>query len=266
MIGITGGTGVLGRILVGKLMRQNKCHSCFAGDVRNQSEVRSWIESCKPAAVIHLAAVVPVDLVEQEPARAIDVNLGGTLNVLSLLERNSPETWFFYASSSHVYKSGTQPLRETDDREPQTAYGHTKLLGEDAALWYAKYCGLRVCIGRIFSFYHASQKPPFLYPSVLNRLSSHQLDTEFELINGNDVRDMSPAEDIVLSIQGLQKAGAVGVVNIGTGLPTRIVDFVQTIAAPQVKISVVQKREPNWLVADVSKLNAVMKLVGPDEH
>ncbi len=133
-IAITGCTGVLGRIIVKKLRLRSARVSCFQGDIRCEDDVRAWICGTNPQAVIHLAARVPVDVVEKAPLEAFDVNVGGTYNLLKVMTEQRVSAWFFLASSSHVYKSADTPLRENDVLAPQNTYGETKLLAESVVL------------------------------------------------------------------------------------------------------------------------------------
>lgn len=256
MIAITGATGVLGGILKRELTAAGQPFTSFCGDLRARQEIRQWIAESRPTMTFHLAAKVPVDLVEREPALALDVNAGGTISLLTELTAQCPRSWVFIASTAHVYKSSDLPLSETDTLEPQTIYGHSKLIAEEAADYFAKHTNLAICVGRIFSFYHESQKPPFLYPTIMMRLQNHDPAQEFRLTNGDDIRDITRADQIIADMMLLGRRSVSGTVNIATGHATRIADFVQQLAGPRVRIRVDQERPPRRLVANISRLNA----------
>jgi len=52
--------------------------------------------------VIHLAAIIP-PLADQQPELANKVNVGGTRNLINVLEEHSKNVFFLYASSVSVY-------------------------------------------------------------------------------------------------------------------------------------------------------------------
>lgn len=256
MIGITGSRGVLGRLLIEQFALTGTKFTEFPDDIRDAVSVATWLREHQPTAILHLAARVPVQAVEQDPIGAYDVNVCGTENLMKGIRSLNNLPWLFLASSSHVYRSSSEPISENGALGPQTAYGRTKLLAEEVARYLGEHLGVDACIGRIFSFYHRSQAPSFLYPSILERLRQHDFAQDFEVEGGNDVRDLSRAEDIVASILRLMERRSTGTINIGSGEGTGIADFIRWCGGPELRIKVVDKRTPTALVADISRLRA----------
>lgn len=254
VIGITGGHGILGSVVATKCREQGLTTNLFPGDVTCTTDVRDWIAGDVFEAILHLAAVVPVSKVETEPESAMRVNAGGTHLILDILREVEQKPWFFYASTSHVYKPSDSPLNEEAPLEPLSTYGATKLRGEEACLAAAK--ALPVCIGRIFSYYHSDQAKPFLYPSILERLESEDLSQPFELYGANSTRDFLSAEDVADIILALLARRPTGVFNIASGKPTSVAAFVQSLAP--CTLDIVPKGSSNHLVADVEKLSKVL--------
>ena len=257
-VGITGGSGVLGKILQAQLAANGHRVDCFSGDVREGREISTWLEGRRFDAIIHLAAVVPTQEVQAGPARAIHVNVGGTINLL-VAAAASGQPWIFYASSSHVYQPQPAPLSETAPTAPTHPYGLSKLMGEQVLVAAAEAAGLSCCIGRIFSFYHHSQVGSFLYPSLLRRFATEDLDLPFPLIGAEDVRDISPAEELVAHIVALAEKRATGVFNIGSGVGTRIADFAQAHAPHPLRVVAASTAPPTSLVADISRLRKFLR-------
>jgi dTDP-4-dehydrorhamnose reductase len=91
-----------------------------------------WDVTMPPAfaadLVLHAAAWTNVDGAEDDPQGAAAVNVGGTQHVAEL---GVP---LVYYSTDYVF-DGTKrsPYVESDSPNPQSVYGHTKLLGEAAA-------------------------------------------------------------------------------------------------------------------------------------
>jgi len=258
MIGITGGTGVLGSHLIELLKEKGEEFSVYRGDVRDLEQVCEWVRLDRPDYLIHFAAKVPVTEVTRSPVNALEVNAIGTFNVLRAIEAHQPDCWLFYASTSHVYQSKGAPISENDTISPQTVYGETKYMGERVVRYFMEQAQIKACVGRIFSFYDERQAPQFLYPAILKRLKEHDKSQPFKVSNGDDVRDIMPARDIVLLIEKIRKKKFEGILNIGSGKGIRIVDFVRSIVGSDVNIVVEQQRTPSYLIADIEKLNKVI--------
>lgn len=259
-LGITGGTGVIGTILQDKLNKRGYKYSSFGGDVTNKVEVSDWVRENDFNAVIHLAAVVATKQVEEDFSYAEKVNVGGTENLLKAIVEKNKKCWFFYASTSHVYKSSENPLKEDDEIAPVSLYGKTKYLGEQKARTAAEAYPMIIdlCIGRIFSFYHDTQKPPFLYPNIMNRLAAEDLSKEFVLYGADSVRDFLNAEEVVEYIILMMEKHLVGTFNIGSGKEIKIRDFVQSLTDQKLIIKPAGEKT-DYLVADISKLDDGLK-------
>ena len=106
-IGITGHSGSLGKEIVKSKFGFN--YSFFIGDVRNKSKVSKWIDGKKFDAIIHLAAIVPIRIVNNNQKKAYDVNYIGTKNIIDTIKKNKIK-WVFFASTSHVYSSTKKKL------------------------------------------------------------------------------------------------------------------------------------------------------------
>jgi nucleoside-diphosphate-sugar epimerase len=200
---------------------------CFPGDIDDAASVEDWLQDCRPESVIHLAAKVAVDYVSEKPFSAWRTNVEGTTHLLSGAAKLEKKPWFFYASSSHVYAPSNQPIGENGTIGPVNFYGQTKLAGELAAQACAQETGLPVCIGRIFSFYHESQQPPFLYANFRQRLKTLDTSQPIPLHGANSVRDFLNAEEVVSLILGLEARQWQGTVNIASGQGIRIQDFLR---------------------------------------
>jgi UDP-glucose 4-epimerase len=256
-IGITGATGVLGSILKEKLEALSYTVNTFKEDIRNSTAVHNWIQANNFHAVFHLAALVPVTVVEKNPLDAYAINVGGTINLLNAIKTLAVKPWIFYASTCHVYKSKKIPIAEDDEIEPINTYGQTKYTGEKVCTAYHLQTAATICIGRIFSFFHASQKEPFLYPSIRSRAAGHDPKTPFALEGADNVRDFMNAENTVDIFLKLMEKNNNDIVNIGTGTSITIKDFVQK-AFPALTNITYKEHVPNFLVADIKKLNSIL--------
>jgi nucleoside-diphosphate-sugar epimerase len=251
-IGITGACGVLGSILTEKVTKHSYEFSSFEGDIRNIEEIREWVNANEFDTVIHLAAIVPPSEVKKSLVQAFEINSVGIKNLVDVLNEKSEKPWLFYASTSHVYKSSDQPINEEGEIEPISEYGLTKYAGEILA----KKSYENLCIGRIFSMYHKTQKPPFLYANIQERLKTEDLSKEFELYGAESTRDFLNAEEIADIILKLMDKKALGIYNIASGKGTKIRDFVQNMTDKEIRIKDMGGKDA--LVANIDKLNNIL--------
>ncbi len=257
-IGITGGRGTLGKLLQAQLSAAGSLHDCFSGDICRAEELRAWLQAYRFDAIVHLAALVPTQSVQANPAHAFQVNVGGTANLIAELSPLPQKPWLFYASSSHVYNPQSAPISESAPVAPINLYGLSKRLGEQVVEASAEAAGVPYCIGRIFSFYHPSQSGSFLYPSLQRRFATENLAQPFRLFGADDVRDLSRADEVVTKVRALMNKQATGIVNIGSGHGTKIGDFVQSLAPRILQIVNASEGSPSSLVADISRLRQIL--------
>ena len=91
---ITGSKGVLGLKLKKKI--PIKFYE-FRGDIRDKNQVDKWIQKKNFDIFIHLAALVPTNLVNQNYKKAYNVNVNGTYNIIrSLIKKKEKPKWFFF--------------------------------------------------------------------------------------------------------------------------------------------------------------------------
>jgi len=126
------------------------------GSILDESAVREAMDTC--THVFHLAAVIGVRYVVDDPLRGILTNVRGSEIVLSEANRRGVRT--LVASSSEVYGRGVRtPFKEDDDSligptsVPRWSYALSKGLDEHLALAYHRQQGLPVSIVRYFNVY-----------------------------------------------------------------------------------------------------------------
>lgn len=254
LIGITGAYGVLGNIFQEKLTEKNIPYSCFKGDICSKDDIKIWLENHQFTSIIHLAAIVATKEVQEDIKRAEEINIKGTDNIIEILLSFGQNPWFFYASTSHVYQSKDSPIQEEDTINPISEYGRTKYEAEK--IINKKY--MNYCIGRIFSFYHKTQRKPFLYPSILDRLENENLAKPFNLFGAESIRDFLNAEEVVDIILKLANIKARGIYNIASGKGIKIKEFVQNIS--KTKLNIENVGEKDYLVANISKLKRELNM------
>jgi len=101
-IGITGASGVLGSELQKKI---KKNLIIFKGDLTKKKDVYHWIKNNEFKSIYHFAAVVPIKDFNKSVKKSFKVNSTGTKFLVdAIIKFQSKKIWFFYSSTSHVYK------------------------------------------------------------------------------------------------------------------------------------------------------------------
>ena len=227
---VTGGAGFIGSHLVQSLLgsgaRVTVLDDLSTGRLSNLRAVLghpgldgliegSILERDKLAALVervdlvfHLAAVVGVGLVLEQPVRTLDVNVEGTRNVLAACARGGVGVLF--ASSSEVYgRSASPPFREEDPllfgatEEPRWSYAASKAIGEWEAFARSREEGLSALVVRLFNTVGPRQAGA--YGMVLPRLVSAAVAGEPLTVfgDGRQTRAFCHVSDVVAALKGL---------------------------------------------------------------
>lgn len=182
--------------------------------------------------VYHLAAVVGVKYVVEDPLHGIHTNVKGTEIILERAYKYWRRT--VIASSSEVYgKSTAVPFKEEDDRllgsttVARWSYAMSKAIDEHYAFVYADK-GLPVSIVRYFNSY-GPRLDPKGYGSVIAKfVTQARLGEPITVFNdGQQTRCFTYIDDTVRgTVLAGTVPGAVGkVFNIGSNRETNIVDL-----------------------------------------
>lgn len=256
-IGLTGETGVLGTLLLKNLKKKKYSVVCFRSDIRKISIVRDWVKKNEFDVIFHLASLVPVKLCNEDPLKTCSINIGGVDNLLQSLKLFRKKPWFFYASTSHVYKIKKTPLSETDKISPKSFYGYTKWVGEKLVENFSLNYKLNFCIGRIFSFYSKSQTKDFLFPAILKKLKNAKNKNDIFIHNANNILDIQEAETVVKIIIKLFEKRVKGIFNIGTGNGIDIKSFAKKFTKKNLIIKTNTKKK-TIVIANIKKLNSAI--------
>src|SRR5438309_1784578 len=208
----------------------------FIDNINNERRVAELVEQADE--VFHLAAVVGVRLVLEEPARTVATHIGPTEMILRLVHAHHKP--LFLASTSEVYgKNPKLPLAEEDDlvlgptSKGRWIYACSKALDEYLALTYHKRTGLPVIIGRLFNVVGPRQVGQ--YGMVLPRFVDQALAGRPLVVydDGQQVRCFAHVADIVRGILDLMNcpAAAGQVFNLGSDEAVTIRELAERVAA-----------------------------------
>lgn len=258
-VGITGATGVLGSRIVAALASLGYATDAFDGDVRHSASVDQWVD--RVDAVIHCAAVVPIQQVADHAGTAIAINVGGTANVAAAAGKRGRR--LVYISTSHVYRSNDQGLSEDDPIEPISLYGLTKLQGE---AWVERLAS-RPLILRLFSYFDERQATSFLVPGLATRIGKADTEAKIDLFGGHNRRDMASAAWLAQACAALFAADATGIVNCATGSDRTVLEIAEAMARAtkrsDIRWNVIQDRPVDALVSNNQKLRTLVPSLPP---
>lgn len=242
MLLVTGGAGFIGSHVVDAALASGRrvrvLDDLSTGDKRHVPDQAELVEGdvADPDAVAdavdgvdevaHLAAhrAVPRSLVD--PLATDRANTAGTLCVLEA-SRHAGVRRVVVASSSSVYgAAATLPTPETTVPQPRSPYAVSKLAGEHYAKVYAELFGLSTLSLRLFNVYGPRQSPDGPYAQVIPRFLAALQASERPSVDGDGTqsRDIVYVTDVAAAFLAGLDARVTGVVNIGTGRATTVLD------------------------------------------
>lgn len=258
IVGVTGSTGFLGSALCKDIKKQNKFELVkFRGNILNKNHLKKWFRENNIEYLIHLAAVVPTYKFVNNKDYAKKVNFVGTKNIVYELNKSKYIRWFFYSSTSHIYKFNNFKLKESSLKRPFSAYGKTKLKAE----YYLKEKvnkNIRLCCGRIFSLEGKKKTESYFLPGLKSKIRKNK---KIKL-NMNDFRDFIHIDDVVGAIIELMKKKVMGDFNIATGKKTsflKIINIVKKIYKKKIFIEKLNDKDVKGSYADIRKIQKTIK-------
>ena len=172
--------------------------------------------------VFHQAALPSVQRSIEDPVRANEVNICGTLNVL-VAARDADVKKVIYASSSSVYGDTPElPKREDMKPDPKSPYAVAKLAGEYYCRVFNEIYGLKTVALRYFNVYGPRQDPSSDYAAVIPKFVNRVMAGKAPIIygDGEQTRDFTFVRDVVQANVLAMESDATGVFNVAAG--TRI--------------------------------------------
>ena len=204
------------------------------GDVRDASAVAAAFERAQPAAVYHLAAQIDVRRSVADPRFDLDVNGGGTIQLLEAAREAGVERFAFASTGGAIYGEGSGrelPLAEDAECRPDAPYGQSKQSAEGYVGVYGRLHGLTAVALRLANVYGPRQDPlgeAGVAAIFCGALLEDRTPTVFG--DGLQTRDYVYVSDVVDGFVTAVQAGATGVFNIGTGIETNVLELGEALA------------------------------------
>ena len=169
------------------------------GDVRDEAVCLTVVEGCH--AVIHLAAQVSVSRSMEYPEETIEINVGGTANLLKACKIHGVAR-FVMASSAAVYGSSDSfPLEEKHAGALHSPYADSKWQNE-LQVMEAKKEGMQAIALRLFNVYGTGQRHHGAYAAVVPKFIDSALKGQPVTIFGDGLqtRDFVHVNDVVQAL------------------------------------------------------------------
>lgn len=211
---ITGGAGFIGSnltkrliadnhsvVVLDSLLRGNKIDkdtfdkiSFINGDVRNFDTVLEASKSCD--IIIHLAAVLGVDIVADNPVETMDVEVIGTRNIVLAAQMNNIKK-IMYASTSGIYGHSAigNALTEEVLVDPRSSYAMAKRYNEIYLASHHEEKGIDIIAVRFFNVYGYNQDNRMVVPRFFEQATNDKRITVFG--TGKQTRDFTYIDDTI---------------------------------------------------------------------
>ena len=242
---ITGGCGFLGSNIASKILEQGDDlvvfdslyrHGSYQnldwlkeqgdfefihGDIRNTNDVERMIKTQKPDVIYHLAGQVAMTTSIADPRMDMEVNIGGSFNLLNAVRLYSPESAIIYSSTNKVYGDLEQfTYKETETRyeciekpngfdesvnlDFHSPYGASKGSADQYMLDFARIYGLKTVVFRHSSMFGGRQFATYdqgwigwFSQQAINIKNGMQTEVFTISGNGKQVRDIAYASDMI---------------------------------------------------------------------
>lgn len=192
---VTGATGVVGRRLSQALREQGAEVTLFSlpgGDITDQEAVTKVMSMTKPEVIFHLAAYGTYGH-EQDVQRMIEVNIGGTHNLLSAAAQLGCKA-FVFAASAKEYATSRVPITEETPLRSWDEYAVTKAAAASFCRLFAERSGLAVTVLRLSPVYGPGDSPTRF---ILTAIRAALEEAPFTLSVGSLVRNFTYVDDVV---------------------------------------------------------------------
>ncbi len=245
---ITGGAGFIGSnlakrlvndghtvVVFDSLLRGNKLDKItyskvefIKGDTRDLEAVISASKNCD--LIFHLAAVLGVDIVADNPVETMDVEVIGTRNVVEAAFINNVKK-IMYASTSGIYGHSAIESALTEEVlvDPRTSYAMAKRYNEIYLASHHQEKGLNVTSLRFFNVYGGNQDTRMVVPLFFEQAMENSAITVFG--SGNQTRDFTYIDDTVEACVRLMDINGCHIINIANEAEWTITELSKQIKA-----------------------------------
>ena len=234
-------------------------------DIRDSNALDKIFNTFKPDSVIHFAGLKAVGESVVDPVKYYDVNVGGSISLLSAMSKAECNTIIFSSSATVYGEPQYLPYDEEHPTNPVNPYGRTKLIIENIINDWTKVDKERKgIILRYFNPVGAHEsgqigEDPIGIPNNLMPYIAQVADgrrehlnifgNDYETSDGTGARDYIHVVDLALahvSSLNRNKFDRFEVLNIGAGKSTTVLELVskfEEISGVPIKFKYLPRRE-----------------------
>ena len=227
----------------------------------------SLIEKIKNSdIVIHLAATSRVDPCQECPISCFEINVIVVLKIIEAMKGTKSK--LIFASSREVYGEPKKiPVKESDEKNPLTVYGSSKLAAEQLLKTYRKLFDLNYVTIRFANVYGSPRDlPQRVIPRFIDLAKKGE---PFTINGGNQIIDFTFIDDVVDGITNVvekissDKGDYMGeAYNFATGTGTSVRDLAKLIkeifnSSSEMKFDNERNYDVQNFVGDFSKAKSI---------
>jgi GDPmannose 4,6-dehydratase len=203
-------------------------------DLTDREAVDALVERTRPHEIYNLAAPSFVPASWDDPTKTLDFMSGSAVRLLDAIVRLTPETRFFQASSSEIFRGADEsPQNERTRPCPTSPYGVGKLAGHGLVNSFRVRHGIFATSGILYN--HESPRRPveFVPRKIVNGAVSIARGETSELVLGDlsAQRDWGYAPDYVRAMWQILGADEPGDYIVATGRLHSVRDLVDAAFA-----------------------------------
>jgi UDP-arabinose 4-epimerase len=205
------------------------------GDLHDTQRVQDVLQSYQIGAVLHFGALAYVGESMQQPELYFHNNVVGTLSLLNAMRAAAVRKLVFSSTCAVYGTPQTVPIEESNPKAPESPYGESKLMVEQALGWEGVCHGLQWVALRYFNAAgcdadgeigedHSPEThliPSLLEAALGKRPACPIFGDDYPTPDGTCIRDYVHVIDLgaahVLALNYLEQGGTSTQVNLGTG-------------------------------------------------
>jgi UDP-glucose 4-epimerase len=236
---ITGSNGSIGSSLVRKLVKAgydvfgvdlNSSNlylpqsNFFCGDILS-NDFLHFAERVSATTIIHLAAQINVIQSNINPIHDAKTNILGSIALANTALKTNVVKFIYANSGGAIYAPSFTANCETSTTSPQSAYGLSKLTGENYLQLLFRNSPIDFVSLRLSNVYGGDSTSNSNVISIWLR----QIENEAEILckDPEARRDFIHVDDVCDAIRAAMSFDKIGVVNIGSGVSTSLQELIQ---------------------------------------
>ena len=248
------------------------------GDLLDPDSIQAALESQRPDAVIHFAALIEVGESMRAPGRYYRNNVTGSLNLLQAIVETRKVPLVFSSTAAVYGTTDAVPIPEDAPLRPESVYGETKLMTERMIHAFHAAHGLPYAVLRYFNVCgaapggHIGEAHPsqthLIELACLTALGQREkmmvFGDDYPTPDGTCLRDYVHVQDLadahVLAVEALlagRLQAATYNVGLGRGFSVQeVLDAVDEVVGTPLPRELAPRRagDPPRLVADASRI------------